>query len=161
MLQASAACLQAPAETDASVQAARSRLARAAEDLAAFFATTGPLANCSPIAAARAADAAQAQPANNDPGDAAPFPWPKAAAQSAQAVHAKQQPLHRQAPHVWRQASGGAAWPQVYYAPVAPQAAPAHPVLIASPMAVHPHVGSVPAPWPGMPLTPGVLAPQG
>uniref|UniRef100_A0A7S4RK85 Kinesin motor domain-containing protein n=1 Tax=Alexandrium monilatum TaxID=311494 RepID=A0A7S4RK85_9DINO len=51
MLHASAACLQAPAETDLAVQAARSRLAEAAEDLAAFFAATGPLAQHARVAA--------------------------------------------------------------------------------------------------------------
>jgi len=50
MLHASAACLQAPADTDVTLQSARRRLAKAAEDLAAFFATTGPLAQVAPLA---------------------------------------------------------------------------------------------------------------
>mmetsp|Transcript_120763 Transcript_120763/g.352712 ORF Transcript_120763/g.352712 Transcript_120763/m.352712 type:complete len:1214 (+) Transcript_120763:177-3818(+) len=60
MLHASAACLQAPAETDAVVQAARRRLAEAAEDLAAFFASTGPLARSA--AAGGEGQAAEAPP---------------------------------------------------------------------------------------------------
>jgi len=91
MLHASAACLQAPAETDAAVQAARKRLADAAEDLAAFFATTGPLTpQTADAREVQAPDAAEAWlPASypgvaHTPGPPSPVRVPSSMAKHAQ-----------------------------------------------------------------------------